>query len=102
MDNMELWTRATLHDILLGGSNATMDAMSTSSMQSKTQQLIMQLLLNDFQNVRTVHLVLASFSIAASLLVILSVLNDARRASKFEVALRPKYEALSNLTWIVR
>ncbi|KAI9685570.1 MAG: hypothetical protein M1822_004428 [Bathelium mastoideum] len=67
-----------------------MDDMSNAQPGSKTQQLIAELLLNNFQNIRTVHLVLSGFSIAASLLVILGIFNDARKAAKFEVALRPR------------
>lgn len=91
---MEIWTRAAFHHLVFGGSrNATMDAMSNSIPDSKTDGIIAELLLDNFQKIRTAHLVLSGFSIAASLLVILSILNDARKAAKFEVALRPRYEA---------
>ena len=91
---MELWTRVAFHHSVFGGSsNLTMNTMASSMPDSKTNALIAEILLEDFQVIRTAHLVLSGFSIAASLLVILSILNDARKAAKFEVALRPRYQA---------
>ncbi|KAI9709088.1 MAG: hypothetical protein M1820_003534 [Bogoriella megaspora] len=88
---MELWTREPMHRQILGQSvNSTKDANSRTASQNQTQEIIADLLLNNFQNVRTAHLVLSAFSIAASVIVILSILNDARKAAQYEVALRPR------------
>jgi hypothetical protein len=80
-----------MHRNILGQfTNVSMADMSTNPQDAKTQEIIANLLLNNFQQVRTAHIVLSAFSIAASLLVIAGILNDARKTAKYEVVLRPR------------
>ena len=88
---MEIWARSPFHHFFDNGmASSNMSDMVQDS--NKQNQVLAEIILSSFQNIRTVHLVLSSFGIAAALLVILSIFNDARKAAKFEVILRPRYD----------
>ncbi|KAF2840280.1 hypothetical protein M501DRAFT_931612 [Patellaria atrata CBS 101060] len=57
---------------------------------NQTRMIINNLALDKVRSLRTMHIVLGGFSLALLTLTFLRILNDARKAAKLQVVLRPK------------
>ena len=62
----------------------------SQSQFNQTVTLINNLVLSKVQTLRTMHVSLGAFSLALGLMMIVRIINDARRAQKLQVQLRPK------------
>lgn len=97
---MEGWRSHSLLVRDLNVTTVTFDLtpwnMSSAQQESnaeweETRSLLNRLLLAKLQVLRSVHVVLGCFSLGLALLMFMRILNDARRTTKIQVPLRPRY-----------